>query len=306
MKKVLLLFITPILIFIIGFYWFTVNSKPVSNETKFQDFLIIKGSSASQVGNKLREEGFIKNSLAFKLYVQVTDKAKKIQAGEYRLSPSFSLFRIADELTKGPVEIWVTIPEGLRKEEVARKFASAFGRGEDFVAEFLSASKDKEGFLFPDTYLFPKSVSASAVVTKMLSIFDKKVGDVAYEELIMASLIERETRGDDEKPIVAGILYKRIEADWPLQVDATIQYAKGSWEPIYSADKEINSSYNTYKNRGFPPTPIASPGLSSIKAAIYSEESDYWFYIHDSKGVIHFAKTAEEHNENIRRYLNRS
>lgn len=318
-KKVLLLFITPILIFIIiGFYWFTVNSKPVSNETKSQDFLIIKGSSASRVGNKLKEEGFIKSSLAFKLYVQVTDKAKKIQAGEYRLSPGYSLSKIVGELIKGPVEVWITIPEGLRREEVAYKFTDSLGQDVTFVQEFLDITRDKEGFLFPDTYLFPKTASASAVVDKLLTTFERKIGkDIQRDVITMASLIERETKSSEEKPIVAGIIYKRLKAEWPLQIDATLQYAVADircqlsdvrcnyWEQITPNDKKINSLYNTYKFKGLPPTPIANPGLSSIKAAIYPEESDYWFYLHDSKGVIHFAKTAEEHNENIGRYLNR-
>ena len=133
--------------------------------------------------------------------------------------------------------------------------------------------------------------------------------------IIMASLIERETRGVEEKPVVAGIIYKRLESGWPLQVDATLQYAISNencknkidnctwWTPLIKENMNINSPYNSYEIKGLPPTPIASPGLSSIKAAIYPEESGYWFYLHDPDGDIHFARTMEEHNDNIREYL---
>ncbi len=285
MKKVLLLFITPILILVVGFYWFTVNSKPVLNEAKSQDFLIIKGSSASQVGNKLKEEGFIKNSLAFKLYVQVTGKTKNIQAGEYRLSPGYSLFKIISEINKGPVEVWVTIPEGLTREQIAEKYISVINPSDPgtFRNDFLNLTKTKEGYLFPDTYLFPWDASPSMIVDKMLATFDEKVGDISLEKVVMASLVEEETKTNLERPIVSGILYKRLKAGWLLQVDVAPE---------------------TYRKLGLPPMPIANPGLSSIKAAIYPEESDYWFYIHDTEGKIHFARTIEEHNDNIRKYLN--
>lgn len=285
MKKVLLFFIIPILVFIVGFYWFSLNSKPVSDETKPQDFLVIKGSSASQVGNKLNQEGFVKSSLAFKLYVQVTNRAKKIQAGEYRLSPGYSLFKIVSELIKGPVGVWTTIPEGLRREEIAYKFAESLDKEDKtaFIKEFLQASLGQEGYLFPDTYIFLKSVQAQSVAQKMRATFDEKVGNISLEKVVMASLVEEETKTNLERPIVAGILYKRLKAGWLLQVDVAPE---------------------TYKKLGLPPAPIANPGLSSIKAAIYPEESDYWFYLHDEKGNIHFARTISEHNDNIKKYLN--
>jgi len=316
-KKVLLLFIIPILVFILGFCWFSVNSKPVSNEVKYRDFLIIKGSSASQIGNKLKKEGFIKSSLAFKLYVQVSGKTKKIQAGEYRLSPGFSLSKIVSELIEGPVGVWTTVPEGLRREEVAYRFAESLDKEDKiaFIKEFLQSSLGQEGYLFPDTYIFLKSVQAQGVVEKMRATFEKKVGRSSNQAIIVASLIERETKSAEEKPVVAGIIYKRLKAKWPLQIDATLQYAVGSskcktsyttcnwWVPLTKEDLEINSPFNSYEIAGLPPSPIANPGILSIKAAIYPEESDYWFYLHDEKGIIHFARTIDEHNANIKKYL---
>ena len=254
---------------------------PVSSDPKLVDFMINKGSSIALIGNNLEKAGLVRNGLVFRYYVQFTNTQNKIQAGEFQLAPSFSLSQVIEKLKKGPTEIWVTIPEGLRREEIAAKFTITLNKDENFTKEFLTLTVDKEGYLFPDTYLFPKTATATQIVTRLTSTFESKVNEVTYQQLIMASLLERETFADNEKQIVAGILYKRIKNDWPLQVDATLQYIKGDWKPVYSIDKELKSSFNTYKNLGLPPSPICNPGLSSILAAINPEESDYWYYIHD-------------------------
>lgn len=314
-KKIIYLLFTIIILFIVGIIFVKQMFLPVSIDKTPMNFLITKGSSVSLIGNNLHRQGFIRNPIVFKFYVQLTNSQNKIQAGEFSLSKNLTLVEILETLKKGPVEIWITIPEGLRREEISQKFASALGKNSDFIKEFNTLTIGKEGYLFPDTYLFSKSASSSAIVAKMLSTFDKKVSDVTLEQLIMASLIERETLGDDEKPIVAGILYKRIDAGWPLQVDATVQYAKANieckskindckyWGEVFNLDKEIKSSFNTYKNLGLPPLPIANPGLSSINASINPEKSDFWYYIHDDEGKIHFAKNIDEHNGNINKYL---
>ncbi|MBL7036382.1 endolytic transglycosylase MltG [Candidatus Microgenomates bacterium] len=303
-KKLLLALFVGIILIVGGFIAINNSVKPVSGDDSVHSFLITKGSSASQIGKNLQKEGLIKSSLAFKIYVQFTGRQSKISAGEFRLSPSQSLFEIVATLQKGPVEIWVTIPEGLRHEEIAQKFADELSKDNQFVNEFIALSSTHEGYLFPDTYLFPKSTTASKIVEKMLSTFDirTKTG-VTENQVIMASIIERETKGDAEKPVVAGILYKRIENEWPLQVDASIQYAKGDWKPILSSDKELNSSYNTYKFQGLPIGPISNPGIASINAAVNPTTSDYWYYLHDEKGVIHYGLDLDDHNANIRKYL---
>jgi len=311
MKK-LLFILCFILVGFVGLTsWIYLNTKPVSGDTSVKNFLILKGAAASIVGDNLKEAGLIRNSLIFKLYLYAGNKQKSLVAGEYSLSSNLTLFQIVAQLIKGPKEIWVTIPEGLRKEEIVEKYIKAFGLGdvaaENFRSEFSLAAKDKEGYLFPDTYLFPKDITAKLVVNKMLTTFDKKINSITYNQLIMASLIERETRTDAERLIVAGILYKRIELDMPLQVDATVQYAIAKkdnyWPEIFLEDRKIKSAFNTYYVTGLPPAPIANPGLSAIKAAISSEKSGYLYYLHDSQGVIHYAVTLEEHNQNIKNYL---
>lgn len=314
MKKLLLLSFLLLLAVAIGGYWFFNNSRAVTSKEEFSFIVIEKGSSATQIGNKLQSEGLIRNALVFKLYLRVTGQTNKLQAGEFRLSPSFTLFETIDTLFKGPVELWVTIPEGLRREEIAQKFKSALGKDEAFVAEFLTASKGQEGRLFPETYLFPRDASAVSIVKRMTDTFTSKTGSLKNNSglsldqvVVLASIVERETKTDAERPMVAGILMNRLNADWPLQVDAAVQYAVGTsknWWPILTLDDlSIKSAYNTYKNSGLPPAPIANPGLSSIKGVMNPTENDYWYYIHDTKGTIHYAKTLSEHNANISKYL---
>jgi len=315
MKK--LLFLPLLVVFTVATVaiWFYINVQPASNNKNFNYFVINKGSSASQISNKLQSSGLIKSALAFKIYIQFTGQSGKFLSGEFRLTPSFSLFQTADTLFKGPVELWVTIPEGLRREEIAVRFAQVLNKDSSFITEFLQASKGKEGYLFPDTYLFPMDASASAIVKKMTDTFTAKTQglipegpNLSFAETVtLASIIERETKTDTERPIVAGILIKRLDAGWPLQVDATVQYAVGmasDWWPILTKDDlTIKSYYNTYKYAGLPPSPIANPGLSSLKAAFAPQESDYWYYIHDSQGQIHYARTLSEHNANIAKYI---
>ena len=315
MKK--LLFLVLLLIFAVtaGAIWFYVNSQPVSSDKSFSFFVINKGASASQIGDKLGSAGLIKSALAFKLYIRFTGQSGKLQSGQFKLYPSFTLFQNINALFNGPVEIWTTIPEGLRREEIAAKFAASLGKDSTFTSEFLQASAGKEGYLFPDTYLFPMDVTASAIIQKMTDTFNAKTLGLTpkgssltfAESVTLASLLERETKTDAERPVVAGILVNRLNAGVALQVDAAVQYAVGTskdWWPILTeADLKVNSPYNTYKFIGLPPTPIANPGLASLKAAFAPEATDYLYYLHDSTGQIHYAKTLAEHNANVAKYL---
>lgn len=301
------------------------NTNAPGADTKTQDFLILKGSSAGKVGDDLQKAGLIKSSLAFKIYVQVTARQSKIQAGEFRLSPSYNLFKTLDELSKGPVEIWVTIPEGFRREQIAGRFMNVLNKDEEFASEFLTLTEGKEGYLFPDTYLFPKDVTASGVVKVLNQTFGTKITDKMKQDILnlgysenqvvtMASIVEREAITNEERPVVAGILYNRLRIGMALQADATVQYVAANsrcgknidcdwWQPPTGEELAIISPYNTYHSNKLPPSPIANAGIESIKAAIYPKESDYLYYIHDKNGQIHYAKTLEEHNSNVKKYL---
>jgi UPF0755 protein len=327
-----LFILVAIVIVALAFFWWNQNTKPVSGDKTVSDFVITKGTNAEKVGRDLHSKGFIKSPLAFKLYVQLTDKTQKVQAGQFKLSPSYSLVQIVDSLSKGPTELWVTIPEGLRREEVVEKIILSLemsGNSADtFRTEFLAQTKDWEGMLFPDTYLFGRDVTASKVVSTLKNTFDKRVdaqmkADIAksgYTEkqiVTLASIIERESKNKtvDERPTIAGIFYNRMKLGMPIQADATVQYALANekckvtikcedwWPTILRADYEFKHPYSTYTNTGLPPGPIANPGLTAIKAAIYPTESNFLYYIHEKDGTPHYAATLAEHNENVRKYL---
>lgn len=310
-------------------WWRNVTSAPSLIEGN-ERFLITKGMSATQIGNKLSEEKIIKNSFAFKFYTQLTGKSQEIQAGEYSLPKNKNLYLVIAEILKGPSQVWVTVPEGLRREEIAFKFADGLGKtGSErsaFIDEFIKDTQGKEGYLFPDTYLVAKDISVIKVVSAMENTFEKQTSDFqkdiensqfSLNQIVtIASLIEREAKGVEERPMIAGVILNRLKDGWPLQIDAAVQYAIASkklekgllepgkyWAVLTKEDLEIASPFNTYAKAGIPPSPISNPGITSLEAAVYPTSNDYYFYIHDDSGQIHFAKTIEEHNANVRKYL---
>ncbi|MDO8497649.1 MAG: endolytic transglycosylase MltG, partial [bacterium] len=187
--------------------------------------------------------------------------------------------------------------------------------------EFVQSAK--EGHLFPDTYLIPKQATTENILSIFYNNFDKKYDDslktkarklgLTEEEVVtLASLVEREARNESERKNVASILLKRLKNDWPLQVDATVQYIIGYqqkeklwWKRnLTQDDLDVESPYNTYKNKGLPPTPICSPGLLSIQAVVEADPTTpYWFYLTDPSGKTHYSKTVEEHDAQVNQYL---
>ncbi|MBI5358103.1 endolytic transglycosylase MltG [Candidatus Amesbacteria bacterium] len=286
-----------------GMYWWKIQLTPVNITNKSEQTLVIANNeSANLVLQKLVNQRLIRSYWVAKLYLQGQGLDQSLRPGSYSLSQSLSLSEIFETLTSGPKDIWVTIPEGYRREQIAQKFANF----EQFDSrEFIVLTASSEGRLFPDTYLVPLHANAKDVVSMMSKNFGNRIGEISDENLILASLVEREVRENTDRKIVAGIILKRLKASWPLQIDATIQYALGNkndWWPK-NIDTEFESKYNTYLNSGLPPTPIANPGIESINAVLKPTESEYWYYLNDTKGVTHFAKTLAEHNLNVDKYL---
>lgn len=283
---------------VVAAYCYTLT-LPASKDVTTKEFEISKGESVKSIASRLKSADFIRSSLFFRLIVR--QNKLTVQAGIYELSPSLAPNILAQTLTKGlAIDQKITIPEGYRLEQIAETAGIP-------VKDFLASAKGMEGQLFPDTYFVKEGITATELVKIMHDNFLKKVGTIDKNTLILASLIERETRGDAEKPVVAGILNKRMEAGWALELDATVQYflgKPGSWWPNTTLlDRKLKSPYNTYLNQGLPPVPICNPGLSSIKAAQNPESSPYWFYLHDRSGVIRYGATLSEHNANIAKYI---
>lgn len=308
----LVIIILALLLFIRG--WWGIQLAPVSSNTESKIILIEKGESVTEIADKLKKEGLIKSQLAFSLYVRQANITTKLQAGRFKLNPSMSTPEIVKGLQGNPAEKWITFPEGLRVEEMAQKLDREFGIEEK---EFLKPAK--EGYMFPDTYLFAPDVTAKQVADKLKETFELKFSDdlrikikaqglTDEEGIILASIVEREARSDNARTEVASILLKRFKIGMGLNADATLQYILGfqeeekSWwkKHLIKEDKKVDSPYNTYLYRGLPPAPICNPGLSSLKAVANADSSTpYLYYYHDSKGNSHYAKTLEEHNANI-------
>lgn len=321
-KAVIVITSALLLIAAAGLISYTTLMSPVdSQSTKTVDVVIPKGQSLVKTAEDLAKRELIRSPLS--LRIAALQSGQSIQAGRFHLSPAMTPTEMLSQLQSGKLDYWVTILEGWRREEIAEAIAkTASENGANFNKDtFLDLTKDLEGNLFPDTYLFSLDASEAAIVSILTSTLDKKIttemenaiaksGKTLHQILTMASLIEREARADSSRKLVSGILWKRLDNSWPLQVDATLQYANGYdpitktwWKEPTAADKTINSLYNTYQNPGLPPGPICAPSLSSIQAAIYPTPSEYWFYISDLSGNMHYAKTLTEHNQNIATYL---
>lgn len=315
MRKILVLAVLILIISVIGIGWWNNALQPASPENNtFRTFVVSDGVGVRELGNRLKKEGLIKDPVVFFLYVRKEGLDKKIQAGDFRLSPSMSVTEIVNELQHGSADKWITVREGVRASEIAEILEESFVTYESSWDQKL---EDEEGFLFPDTYRFPREASIEMIINTMKNTYEQKVASLGIEDpyspamseaVTMASLIERESRVDSEKPLIASVIQNRIDDGVALDIDATLQYIVGKkngkwWNVPTGEEKAVKSPYNTYQNPGLPPGPICNPGIESIRAALNPAESEYYFYIHEPSGQVHFAKTLQEHNVNVDKYL---
>lgn len=313
----------------IYFWWKTVSGPVDLNDHEEVAIAVSKGASAAEVGRILWKAGIIRDPFVFRVASHLWTKQATIMPGDYLLSKDRTLGQVFETLVKGPRDVWVTIPEGWRREQIAVRLDEFLNGGKikKFDSKrFLSLTEGLEGRLFPDTYLIPQDSSEEVVVKIMLDNFRKRTAGVLVppfpsgltdrEVIILSSIVERETSGNvNERAIVAGILLKRFGNNWPLQTDATLQYMRDSmaiangflgfkfWQPLTGSEKTLDSPFNTYLHLGMTPMAISNPGLSAIKAVLSPRETNYWYYLHSTDGTIHFATTAQEHQQNIAKYL---
>jgi len=285
-------------------------------------FIVNRNQTEIQTMDKLKNQGLIRNKIAFK--VALFFKHKQIEAGGYTLSKNMSVWQVADRLTNAPQMEWVVIPEGLRKEQIGELLTKTFNWSDDELNKWNTVYTKMridyiEGTYFPDTYLIPVDEDGLHIANRMTRRFDEQfapyIGQFALQNikwttgLKLASIIQREAGGKNDIPLIAGILWNRLNQNMNLEIDATVQYARGNtgagwWAPITADDiKNIDSPYNTYKYKGLPPTPIGNPGINAIEAVLNPEATDCLYYLHDSNRQIHCAKTFEEHKANIEQYL---
>jgi|AntAceMinimDraft_6_1070360.scaffolds.fasta_scaffold01894_2 UPF0755 protein len=303
-------FILLISIFFGGLFLYATSSTEIQKE---KNIIIPQGATFSRASDILRSENIIRSSFAAQIFGRISQTP--IQAGVYQfVEGKYPLSEVLRRLTDGDygdVFIKITIPEGSTNKQIANILGKKIP---DFNnQEFEELTKDHEGYLFPETYLFLPGVSTGGVIEVMLNTFQEKtkkiqqdLGTKSLEDIIiMASLIEKEaTRDKEEQKIVSGILWKRISIAMPLQVDAPFLYTRGKTSAQLSlSDLRADGPYNTYTRKGLTPTPIGNPGLSSIEAALSPKESSYLFYLHDNNGGIHYGVTHDDHVKNKQKYL---
>ena len=328
MKKFSGYFAIIIFLFFLSLIFYSIDEIFIFRTlTEAKRFEIEKGEGADSVIARLKDDGLIRNKLVVRFFLISTGIHKDIKGGIYTIGPTYSVKQIFDQFVMGGGPE-VRIFEGWTIKEIAaalkgaglivseaefQKAAFNFDNSESGYAFLPRESKvNLEGYLFPDTYRLEKSPVAE-LIKMMLDNFDRKVyskyknksaGDLR-EILIMASMLEREVRTEADMKLVSGILWKRLESELPLQVDATLVYIKcnllnvSNCRALAENDKKIKSPYNTYLNQSLPPAPISNPGLLAVFAAAGPEGSDFWYYLSArDDGRTIFSRTLNEHNLN--------
>jgi UPF0755 protein len=290
------------------------------------EVVITRGMAFNEIATQLAEQGVIGNAWTFRLLARLRHDDTSVRAGEYRFVANQTQSTILEELLGGgaQVAVWVTIPEGFTAKQIAERLQGAgVGKANVFEEYFMHhnivvdgvRTKNLEGFLFPSTYLIPTASSSDQVAAIFTNQFLAELPKDAVARahalhftipqiVTIASLIEGEAKVDEERPIMAGVYYNRLRIGMPLEVDATIEYALPEHKTELSfADLRINSPYNSYTHSGLPPTPIANPGAASLWAAFHPAKTEYLYYVYKGNGHHAFAKTLEEHNANVAKYL---
>lgn len=317
MKRIIAVVVLILVFVIISVFWWQSGVLPVNSQNNSPKIFVVEnGQGVREIANSLKKEGLIRDPVVFFLITKQTGLDKKIQAGDFRLNSSMNAYEIAESLTHGTLDIWVTIPEGYRAEEIAEILENKIPNYDESWRQILNQN---EGYLFPDTYLMPRDADIDTIVSIFKNNFQTKYDSVKSlktnnlsdaQTLVLASLIEREARLEEDRPLVASVIYNRLSIGMKLDIDATLQYILGYQEDekrwwkkgLTNEDKKINSPYNTYTNPTLPPRPISNPGLSSIKAALNPAKTNYFYYITDQNGKNRYATTLEGHNANIEKY----
>jgi UPF0755 protein len=323
------LFVLFILFFTGGlFLYLDVSSfvkEPASPSAAEKVFTIAPGQSLKTIAKNLEKKSIISNKIYFSLFTKFKKAGKKLQAGEYILSAAKSPEQILTILIKGKVKLYrITIPEGLNIKEVAALVEKAtLSTQKKFIAlchdkSFISSTGIKanslEGYLFPDTYFFPRHTSCEKIITTMIGHFKiiftekwktraKNLGFSIHDIVTLASIIEKETGDAQERPLISSVFHNRLAKNMRLESDPTVIYGIKNFDGnIKRKHLKTVTPYNTYQIKGLPVGPIANPGALSLKAALYPVKSKYLFFVSKKDTTHKFSKTIQEHNHAVEKY----
>lgn len=296
--------------------------SPVNPASGYVSFSISKGERTVDISRRLKNENIIRSSLYFAFTARASNQAVRLKTGTFDLSPSMSTRAVLEKLTttSGRVETFkITIPEGFTARQIAERVES---QGLCYASDFMDIVENPsahgirsslvnldnlEGYLFPETYFLDRNTSCENFAERMVEQFHKTfdedmvarakaVGMSPEEAVIMASLIEKEAKKDEERPLISGVLHNRLTANMLLQCDATIQYVLPERkQKLYYKHLEVESPYNTYLYKGLPPGPIGNPGKSSLMAAVSPTATPYYYYVARSDGSHIFSRNNDEH-----------
>lgn len=297
---------------------------PVSFDNEWREVRIPEGSSYTEGLGLLEKSRIIEGRTALLFLAKITGSDKQLKPGHYKLSSSMSPLEIFNTLIEGrTIQLSVTIPEGSMLSDIKKKFKDldliddgSWGLVYDsgFIAGLGINAPSLEGYLYPDTYKFPKGTAPETVLRQMVKrldeVFDgslqKRAGELGMtrnEVLTIASIIEREAVFDIERPIISAVYHNRLKKKMRLQADPTVLYGlERNEKRIRYRDLKRKTPYNTYVIRGLPPGPIASPGIKSIRAALYPDDVDYLFFVSKNDGAHHFSRTNKEHARAVALY----
>lgn len=280
-----------------------------------KQIVIARGESLTKIANNLEEEGVIGSSSLLSSLVILLNGESNIVSGTYSFEKKTGIYVAAKRIMEGKTNIKatkITFPEGFTSTQISKRIFDLFP---DFNTEaFLIAAKEKEGYLFPDTYFLLPDTSPTELAARLEDTFWMRVSEKfgwkreesekTYDTLILASILEEEVRGLSDKKIVADLFLRRMKIGMPLQADSTLAYVTGRDSLSLTVDDlKSTSPYNSYTNRGLPPTPISNPGLESIEAALNPEPNKYLYFLTDKEGKVYYAKTFDEHKQNKFKYL---
>ncbi|PJZ71404.1 aminodeoxychorismate lyase [Leptospira perolatii] len=290
------------------------------------DISIEPGDTPSEVTDVLSKNGLIKSSKYFLFLIKATRSANKIKVGLYEINDGMDSRKILQVITEGKVKlVHFTVPEGYNNRQIGdllvqknlvksrADFLNAANKTE-ILREFNIPAGTSEGYLFPETYSVPVNYPSDKIARMMIKRFFAKLEKIPnskdltpkklHEIVVLASVVEREAKKNEERPLMAGVFLNRLKQDIPLESCATIQYLFDKPHPrIFEKDLKIVSPYNTYLNKGYPPGPISNPGLPALEAAFMPAQTDYLFFLLKPDGFHYFSKTFKEHAEAKKKYI---